>query len=76
MDSASNKRRNAAEGVTPPARLVARIRRLVELEGEPDVALMLGIARATVTRLRGGLPCRAGTIALAAQRLGMSGGER
>jgi hypothetical protein len=43
-----------------------------QADGEKATSKRLSIGRSTVSRLRGGLPCRAGTIALARQRLGLT----
>jgi hypothetical protein len=70
MNSESRKR--PGDGEIPPDDLVVAVRLAVAADGEKATSKRLGIGRSTVSRLRGGLPCRAGTIALARQRLGLT----
>lgn len=61
--------RKTSQGIAPPAEMVAAVRKLVEEDAEARVAERLGVGVSTVTRLRAGLPVRAGTIALVEKRL-------
>ena len=61
--------RKKAEGVAPPPELVAAVKDLVAEGSEKTAAKVLGIGAGTVARLKGGLPCRPGTIELARLRL-------
>lgn len=47
------------------------VRDLIERYGEPWAVERLGVGRSTVARLAGRLPCRRGSILMAARALGM-----
>jgi hypothetical protein len=54
---------------TPAATIVAAVRRLAAREGVAKTAQMLGVGRDTITRLRGGIPVRRGSLVVAVQAL-------
>ena len=54
---------------TPGPTIVAAVRRLVAREGSIRTAQLLGVGRDVVTRLRGSLPVRRGSLVIAAQAL-------
>ncbi len=57
-------------GLVQPGPLFVRaVRELVEREGTVRTAKLLGVSEASLTRIRGSLGVRAGTLALAAQKL-------
>jgi hypothetical protein len=53
----------------PGPTIVAATRRLTAREGVARAARLLGIPRDTLTRLRGGVPVRRGTLIIAVQAL-------
>jgi len=55
--------------VTPGPLLAMAVRRLVDREGSIRTAALLGVSLPSLTRLRGRVPVRAGTIALVARAL-------
>ena len=55
----------------PGPTIVAATRRLAAREGIARKAELLGVARDTVTRLRGGVPVRRGSLAIARVALAM-----
>ena len=57
--------------VAPPPRVEMAVRDLIERYGEPWAVERLGVGRSTVARLAGRLPCRRGSILMAARALGM-----
>jgi len=63
--------RSGAIGVRPRPAVAKAAAALLASVGELEAARRLQLARATVVRLAAGMPCRRGSIALAAARLGI-----
>jgi hypothetical protein len=55
--------------VTPPPEVAQAVRRLVAREGVARAASILGVPRDTLTRLRGGVPLRLGSLLVARRAL-------
>lgn len=64
--------------MAPPPKVAIAVRELIERYGEPWAVERLGVSRSTVIRLAGRLPCRRGSILMAARALeiDLAGGDQ
>jgi hypothetical protein len=61
-----HKYKNNSGLITPSTQMTSAVRRLYAREGLARTCQILGVSRETVDHLRGGVPVRRGSIALAA----------
>ena len=54
--------------VVAPKELQERVKKLIEKEGAVGASKELGVSRESIARIAGGIPVRAGTIALVTQK--------
>lgn len=66
-----NDTRRASGTVAPPPRIAIAVREMLLGRGGLETAAHLGVSRSTAERIAGRLPCRRGSILLAARALGM-----
>ena len=71
FNSDQQRRRAKTGSVAPPARLAIAVRELLARDGERETLVRLGIGRETALRIASRLPCRRGSILVAARALGM-----
>jgi hypothetical protein len=72
MQFSDQQRRRARAGtVAPPQRVAAAVREIIARDGERVAIERLQIDRATALRIASRLPCRRGSILVAARALGI-----
>jgi hypothetical protein len=71
VDIEQQRRRARAGTVAPPPRLAIAVRAMLARDGEAATIARIGIARETALRIASRLPCRRGSILVAAQALGI-----